>query len=109
MIQTTKTLQSNHIFFDPEIILIFGGIFLHSLYRLIKFKLNWIRVSKTDSARKNVEPGGRIQIQIILVERQVRSNPKAPPKIDPFILKNCKRQYVLHTLFKIGILRTSYI
>ena len=41
-----------NIFFASAIILIFGGLFLHRLSRLLKFNLNWIRVPKTDFERQ---------------------------------------------------------
>ena len=34
----------NHLFFASEINIIFGGLFLHSLYRLLKVKINFLRV-----------------------------------------------------------------
>ena len=40
-----------HLLFASEIILIFGGIFLHWVSRLLKIKLSWIRVPTTDFAR----------------------------------------------------------
>ena len=33
-----------HILFSSEIILIFSGLFLHRLYRLLKVNIKWIRV-----------------------------------------------------------------
>ena len=50
----TKSEESSrwiltHIFFDSEIILIFGGLFLHRLSRILKVNLKWIRVTMTDS------------------------------------------------------------
>ena len=40
------------LFFASATILIFVGIFLHRLSRLIKVNLKWIRLPKTDSARQ---------------------------------------------------------
>ena len=42
----------NHLFFFSAIILIFGGLFLHRIYRLITVKLNWLRVTTTDLVKK---------------------------------------------------------
>ena len=72
-----------HLFFASAIILIFGGLFLHRIPRLLKVNLNLIRAPTTDFSRKNAEPGGRIQIQVISFGRQKRSLPKDAPKIDP--------------------------
>ena len=41
-----------HIFFDSTIILIFEGLFLHRLSRILKVNLNWLRVPTTDFARQ---------------------------------------------------------
>ena len=43
-----------HILFVPSIILIFGGLFLHSIFRIIKVKLTWIRATKTDFERQKI-------------------------------------------------------
>ena len=40
------------LFFASAIILIFGGLLLHRLSRILKFKINWLRVPITDYARK---------------------------------------------------------
>ena len=42
----------SHVFFASAINLTFGGLFLHRLSRLIKVKLNWLRVPTSDFARK---------------------------------------------------------
>ena len=34
-----------NIFFTSEIVLIFGGLFLHRLSRLIKVNINWLRAT----------------------------------------------------------------
>ena len=68
MAHTSKTFQSIQIyftksnktpygicinlFFASEIILIFGGLFLHRLSRLLKVNLNSIMVPTTDFARQ---------------------------------------------------------
>ena len=41
-----------HLFFASGIILIFGGLFLHRISKIIKVKLNWLRVPTTESARQ---------------------------------------------------------
>ena len=41
-----------HLFFVSEIILIFGGLFLHRLSRLLKVNINCIMVPTTDFARQ---------------------------------------------------------
>ena len=43
---------STHLFFASAIILIFGGLFLHRLSRLLKYNPNLVRVPTTDFARK---------------------------------------------------------
>ena len=35
-----------------QIILIFGGIFLHRLSRILKVKLNWIKVPTTEFSKQ---------------------------------------------------------
>ena len=65
MSHTPKTFQSIHIYFTKSeeasrwifthllfassIILTFGGLFLHSLFGLLKVNINWLRVPKTES------------------------------------------------------------
>ena len=88
-----------HLFFASTIILIFGGLFLHRLSRLLKFKINWLRVPKTEFARQNSEPGVRIQIQVNPVGSQERSLPEATPKTDP--LSSAQFQimgYAIHSI-----------
>ena len=41
-----------HILFDSAIILIFGGIFLHRLSRILKFNIKWLRVPTTEFSRQ---------------------------------------------------------
>ena len=84
---TTKTL----FFYLIIIFLIFRGLFLHRLSRILKVKFNWIRVPTNEFSIKNAEPGGIIQIQVIPVGRQERIPPKATPNIDPFLTENFQR------------------
>ena len=42
----------NNIFFASAIILLFCGLFLHRLSRILKFKLKWVRAQKTDFSRQ---------------------------------------------------------
>ena len=51
--QRSLQMDFSHLLFYSAVILIFGGLFLHRLYRLLKFKFNWILVPKTDFAIKN--------------------------------------------------------
>ena len=41
-----------NIFFASEIILNFSGIFLHRLSRILKFKINWLRVPTTNFSKQ---------------------------------------------------------
>ena len=100
MAQTPKTFQAihiystnlkkypdgfcNHIFFASAIILIFGGLFLRRLSRLLKFKLGFLRVSTTDLTRRENK------IQVSSVGRQERILRKATPKIYLFFCKISK-------------------
>ena len=73
----------NHHFFASAIILIYGGLFLHRLSRILKVKFNWISAKKLTLQDKNLESGSRIQIQVSSVGRQERILPKSTPKIYP--------------------------
>ena len=42
-----------HFFFASSIILIFGGIFLDRLSRILRFNIKWLRVSTANLDRKN--------------------------------------------------------
>ena len=44
-----------HLFFVSSIILIFGGLFLHSLSKLLKVYIKWLRVPTTDFVRKKMQ------------------------------------------------------
>ena len=84
----TKTEESSrwictHLFFVSSIILVFGGLFLHRLSRLLKVYIKWLRVPTTEFVRKNAELVQRIQIQVNPVVRQEISLPKATPKTYP--------------------------
>ena len=72
-----------NLFFAPEIILIFGGLCLHGIYRILKVNINCIRVPTTDFSRQNAEPGMGIYIQVRSVGRQEIRLTKATPKIEP--------------------------
>ena len=74
-----------HLFFASEIIIIFGGLLLHIPLRILKVKLNCIRVPTTDFARKKLESGKIIQIKANTVGRQEISLPNATSKIDLLI------------------------
>ena len=58
------------LFFVSTIIIICGGIFLHRLSILLKFKPKLIIFPTTYFARNNAEPGGRIYNQVNPVLRQ---------------------------------------
>ena len=48
-----------HIFFASEIILIFSGVFVHRISRILKVNLKWIRVTAIDFSRqKHITRGG---------------------------------------------------
>ena len=72
-----------YLLFASAIILIFGGLFLHRISRIIKVKMNWIRVTTAEFSGKTAETGGITQIQVRSVRRQERSPPKATPKVYP--------------------------
>ena len=44
----------NLLLFASAKILIFGGLFIHRISRILKFKLNWLRVPTTDFARQKL-------------------------------------------------------
>ena len=69
--------------YASAIILIFGGLFLRRISRILKVNLNGIRLPITNFAKQNAEPGGRIQAQVISFGMQEISPPKEAPKIDP--------------------------
>ena len=98
-----------HLFFASEIILIFGGLFLHSLYGLLKVKLNWIRVSKTEPARKKTRTRRDDKNSSKISWRARKKPPKGHTKNIPFFLHNFKGSDMTHTLFNSGILRTTWI
>ena len=47
---------STHLFFDSAIMLIFGGLFLHRISRLLVVNINWISVARNFLQDKNAEP-----------------------------------------------------
>ena len=88
-----------HLFFASEIIVIFGWLFLHRLYRLLKSNINLPRVTKTDFARKKSELGGRIEIKVNPVISQAISFPEVTPEIVPlFSAQFHKIVYDIYTL-----------
>ena len=86
-----------HLLFASAIILIFDGIFLHRLSRILKIKLKWLRVSTADFASKNAEIEGRIQIQVNPVVRQEIIRQKVTPKTDP--LSSAKFQRMGYAIY----------
>ena len=49
--EEASILIFTHLFFVSSIILIFVGLFLQRISRIIKVNLNWIRVPTTDFAK----------------------------------------------------------
>ena len=84
-----------HLIFALAIILIFRGLFLHTLYRLIKSKLNWLRVSTTDFERQIFRTRRQKQIEVNSVGRQERSLQNFTLKIELFF---CTLSYILSPL-----------
>ena len=98
-----------NLFFDSEIILIFGGLFLYILSRLLKLKLNWLRVITTDFTRQKHRTRRENPNSSKLSWKARKKPPKANTKNRPFFMHNIKGYDLSHTLFKIVITRTSWI
>ena len=73
-----------HIFFDSKIILIFSGIFLLRLSRLLIVNLKWIKVPTVDFSKTKSETQERTQNQLNPVGSEERSLPEATPGTDYF-------------------------
>ena len=86
------------ILYASEIILIFGGLFLHRLSRILKVNIYWIRVPTNEISIKNAKPVKRIQIKVISVRQQERITPKATPEIEHFSAQFQIIQYYKYSL-----------
>ena len=80
-----------HLFFASAIILIFGGLFLHRLSRLLKFNLNWIRVPKTDFARQKFRNRRDNQNSSNPIWKVRKKPPKGHTKNRPFFSAKFQR------------------
>ena len=100
-------LFCTHLFFASAIIIIFSRLCLHILSRLHKFKLNWSRVITTEFARQKFRTRRENPNSIKLVCKARNNRPKGHTKNS--FLQNFKGYDMPHTLFKIVILRTSWI
>ena len=99
----------NNLFFASETILIFGGLFLHRLSRLLKIKFNWIKVTKTELERQKLRTR-RYNQNSSKPSWKARNNPpKCHTKIRYSFLHSFKGYDMPHTIFKIVILRISWI
>ena len=92
-----------HLFFASAIILIFGGLFLHILSRLIKFNTNCLRVPTTDFARQKYTTRRDNPNSSKLSWKVIKKPPKGHTKKIPFFMNNFNGSDRLHTLFKSGI------
>ena len=79
-----------HLFFASAIILIFCGLFLYRLYRLLKSHPNLIRVPKTDSARKKCRTRTSNPNSSNPSWKARKNPPKGHTKNRPFFLKKFK-------------------
>ena len=88
-----------HLFFVSTIILIFGGLFLHRLYRLLKVKINCLRVSTTEFDRKKFRTRRYNPNPINLSWKARKNPPKGKTKNRPFFSAQFQRTgYVTHYL-----------
>ena len=78
-----------HLFFASAIILVFGGLFLHRIYMLIKANTIRIRLPKTYCAKKfRTRRENKNSSNISWKARY--KNPKGHTKNRPFFLQNLK-------------------
>ena len=89
------------IFFASAIILIFGGLFLHRLSRLLKVNLKWIRVKTTDSA--GIFFGTRIKNPNSSKPswKKINKPPKCHTKSIPFVLCKITKNRICYILYSI--------
>ena len=90
-----------HLFFASSIVLILICISKHSLCRIIKVDIKWLRVPIINLEDKNTELGGRIQIQVILVGTQEISLPKFHIKNRPFFFFKISKYRIYHIISSI--------
>ena len=101
MVQTPKTFQAihihfekvkkptyefcTHLFFASEMILIFGGLFLYRLSRILKLKLNWIRVTTNELARERLRTRRENTNSSNISWKARKKPPKGHTKNRPFV------------------------
>ena len=73
-----------HLFFASETILIFGGVFLHMLSRILRSKLNWLRVPKNELLRQKCRTRSDNPNSSKLIWRAKKKPPKGHTKNKPF-------------------------
>ena len=72
------------LFFALEIIVISSGFFLHRLSRILKIKLNWLSVPKTDFARQKFRTRRYNPTSSKPGWKASKKPPRGHTKIDPF-------------------------
>ena len=114
MVHTPKTFQSIQLylkkvknppdrfcaslFFDSSIVLILGGLFLHRLYRILKFNLNWLRVPTTDFSRQKIRTRRENPNSGKLIWKARKKPPKVHTKNRPFFSAQFQRiGYKVHS------------
>ena len=75
-----------HLFFASAIILIFGGLFLHSLSRILKVKPNLLRVPETEFAREKIRTRRDNPNSSKISWKAIKNPPKGHTKNRPFVL-----------------------
>ena len=90
-----------HIFFASAIILIFGGLFLHSLSRKLKVNLNWLRVPTTEFSKQKCITRRDNPKSIKIIWKARKKPPKGHTKNKPFVLCTISKDRIFHILFSI--------
>ena len=87
----------NNLFFTSEIILIFGG-FLPTIYGVIIFNFNWIRVTTTYSARQKFRTRRENKNSSKLGWKSRNNPPKGHTRNRPFVFYAISKDKICHLL-----------
>ena len=88
----------NRLFFYSAITLTFGGSFMHRGYRLLKVKLNWLRVQTNDFERQKIIIN-RENTNLSKPSWRTRNNPpKGHTKNRPFVLCTMSKDVICDIL-----------
>ena len=90
-----------HLLFASATMLIFGGIFLHRIYSLIKVNIKWTSMKTADFARQKCITRRKNPNSRKSSWKTRQNTPKGQTKIRPFVFCRISKDWIFHTIYQI--------